>query len=131
LADKAGVHRNTVTRAETDETEHGHAVAQMIRTLEAAGVEFTNGNQPGVRLQKQSFGRTAMPNEIRIGDHVMFLENRPAPDILSVGLVGQIVDPGYTPLSSSQVYVRFPNGREYWVDRGSLVHAPKLNRSEG
>ena len=36
-----------------------------------------------------------MPHEIQIGDHVMFLENRPAPDILSVGLVGQVVDPGH------------------------------------
>ena len=35
LAEKAGVHRNTVTRAETDENAHGHAVAQMIRTLRA------------------------------------------------------------------------------------------------
>jgi transcriptional regulator with XRE-family HTH domain len=52
LAEKAGVHRNTVTRAETDETAHGHAVAQMIRTLESAGVEFTNGERPGVRLRK-------------------------------------------------------------------------------
>jgi transcriptional regulator with XRE-family HTH domain len=52
LAEKAGVHRNTITRAETDETAHGHAVAQVVLTLEAAGVEFTNGDQPGVRLKK-------------------------------------------------------------------------------
>jgi transcriptional regulator with XRE-family HTH domain len=52
LAEKAGVHRNTITRAETDETAHGHAVAQVVLTLEAAGVEFTNGGQPGVRLRK-------------------------------------------------------------------------------
>jgi transcriptional regulator with XRE-family HTH domain len=51
LAGKAGVHRNTISRAETDETEHGHAVAQVVRTLEAAGVEFTDGHQPGVRLK--------------------------------------------------------------------------------
>jgi transcriptional regulator with XRE-family HTH domain len=52
LADKAGVHRNTISRAETDATVHGHAVAQVVLTLEAAGVEFTNGDQPGVRLRK-------------------------------------------------------------------------------
>jgi transcriptional regulator with XRE-family HTH domain len=51
LAEKAGVHRNTVTRAETESTEPGHAVAQIVRTFEAAGVEFTNGAQPGVRLR--------------------------------------------------------------------------------
>jgi transcriptional regulator with XRE-family HTH domain len=54
LSAKAGVHRNTVTRAETEATTHGHAVAQIVRTLEAAGVEFTNGEQPGVRLRKQA-----------------------------------------------------------------------------
>jgi hypothetical protein len=72
-----------------------------------------------------------MPHEIRIGDYVMFLENRPVPDILSVGLIGQVVDPGNTPPDASKVYVRFPNGGESWVDRGSLVHAPKQDRSEG
>jgi hypothetical protein len=28
-------------------------VAQVVLTLEAAGVEFTNGGQPGVRLRKR------------------------------------------------------------------------------
>ena len=37
-----------------DETAHGHAVAQVVLTLEAAGVEFTNGEQPGVRLRKKA-----------------------------------------------------------------------------
>jgi transcriptional regulator with XRE-family HTH domain len=54
LAERAGVHRNTITRAETEATAHGHAVAQVILTLEAAGVEFTNGQQPGVRMRKRS-----------------------------------------------------------------------------
>jgi transcriptional regulator with XRE-family HTH domain len=54
LADKAGVHRNTITRAETDATSHGHAVSQVVVTLESAGVEFTNGDAPGVRLRRQS-----------------------------------------------------------------------------
>jgi transcriptional regulator with XRE-family HTH domain len=54
LSVRAGVHRNTITRAETDGTAHGHAVAQLVRTLEAAGVEFIaeNGSGPGVRLRK-------------------------------------------------------------------------------
>jgi transcriptional regulator with XRE-family HTH domain len=56
LAEKSGVHRNTVTRAETEATAHGHAVAQVIRTFEAAGVEFTNGDQPGVRLKARAAG---------------------------------------------------------------------------
>ena len=66
-----------------------------------------------------------MGHEIQIGDYVLFLENRPVPDIQSVGLVGQVINPGHASSDASKVYVRFPNGREYWVDRGSLVHAPK------
>jgi transcriptional regulator with XRE-family HTH domain len=52
LADRAGVHRNTVTRAETEATGPGHAVASMQRALESAGVEFIaeNGGGPGVRF---------------------------------------------------------------------------------
>ena len=54
LAEKAGVHRNTITRAENDDTAHGHAVATVVLTLEAAGVEFIaeNGGGAGVRLRK-------------------------------------------------------------------------------
>jgi hypothetical protein len=31
---------------------HGSTVAALRRALEAAGIEFTNGDQPGVRLRK-------------------------------------------------------------------------------
>lgn len=58
LADRAGVHRNTVTRAETDATGPGHATAAIRTALEAAGVEFTNGDAPGVRLRKGATGAT-------------------------------------------------------------------------
>jgi hypothetical protein len=62
LSAKAGVHRNTITRAETEATAHGHAVAQVIMTLEAAGVEFIaeNGGGPGVRLKKERSGTTSI-----------------------------------------------------------------------
>jgi transcriptional regulator with XRE-family HTH domain len=59
LAEKAGVHRNTVTRAETEATAHGHAVGQMVRTLEDAGVEFTDGDEPGVKLSNRRRPRSA------------------------------------------------------------------------
>lgn len=54
LAAAAGVHRNTVTRAETDATGPGHATASLQAALEAAGVVFLpeNGNGPGVALRK-------------------------------------------------------------------------------
>ncbi|MGU3496303.1 helix-turn-helix domain-containing protein [Xanthobacteraceae bacterium A53D] len=55
LAEKSGVHRNTVTRLETGATESGHAIGSLQRTLESAGVEFIpeNGGGAGVRLKKQ------------------------------------------------------------------------------
>ncbi|RYC29666.1 XRE family transcriptional regulator [Lichenibacterium minor] len=54
LAERSGVHRNTVTRAETDATGPGHATAALRVCLEKAGVIFieTNGEGPGVRLRK-------------------------------------------------------------------------------
>ena len=55
VADAAGVSSMTVKRAEgsgkpaasTDE------MATIQRALEAAGVEFTNGGRPGVRIRKE------------------------------------------------------------------------------
>lgn len=54
LSEKAGVHRNTITRAETDATGPGHATAAIRAALEAAGVVFLpeNGNGPGVAMRK-------------------------------------------------------------------------------
>ncbi len=54
LAEKSGVHRNTVTRIETDASGSGHAIDAIRAALEAAGVEFIpeNGGGPGVRLKK-------------------------------------------------------------------------------
>ncbi|MFN4141641.1 helix-turn-helix domain-containing protein [Aestuariivirga sp.] len=53
LAEQAGVHRNTVTRLETTGSESGHALRQIVRALESAGVVFVpgNGGGPGVRLR--------------------------------------------------------------------------------
>lgn len=58
LAEKAGVHRNTVTRAETEATGPGYATQAIRDALEAAGVEFLAEGQnvgkggAGVRLRK-------------------------------------------------------------------------------
>jgi transcriptional regulator with XRE-family HTH domain len=53
LAEKSGIHRNTVTNFETGKYAGDEdTVSAMRRALEAAGVEFTNGKRPGVRLRK-------------------------------------------------------------------------------
>jgi transcriptional regulator with XRE-family HTH domain len=56
LAARAGVHRNTVSRFETDETGGGHAMSTMRLALEKGGVMFLDaepekGKGPGVRLR--------------------------------------------------------------------------------
>jgi transcriptional regulator with XRE-family HTH domain len=52
LAEKAGVHRNTVTNFETGRyVGDPETLAAIRRALEKAGVEFTNGKRSGVRLR--------------------------------------------------------------------------------
>jgi hypothetical protein len=55
LAEKAGVHISTIQRSEnaSGPLPMMPANAKAVRAaLEAAGVEFTNGDAPGVRLRK-------------------------------------------------------------------------------
>lgn len=52
LAEKAKIHRNTVSNFETGRyAGDPEKVAAMRRAIEKAGVEFTNGKRPGVRLR--------------------------------------------------------------------------------
>ena len=51
LAAVARVSRNVITRIEADLSSNSSNHQCCPRALEAAGVEFTNGRQPGVRPQ--------------------------------------------------------------------------------
>jgi len=52
LAARAGVHRNTITNVETGKYAGDPETTTAIRyVFEKAGVEFTNGDRPGVRLK--------------------------------------------------------------------------------
>jgi transcriptional regulator with XRE-family HTH domain len=54
LAEAAGTTERTIARIEAGETApRGTTVAAIRAALEAAGVEFTNGDAPGVRLRKR------------------------------------------------------------------------------
>ncbi len=56
LARAARVRPTTVQRAEATDGEPAITMVQanaIQRALEAAGVEFTNGGEPGVKLRKQ------------------------------------------------------------------------------
>jgi transcriptional regulator with XRE-family HTH domain len=60
LARQAGVGIVTVHQLETGVSQPRRATLEVIRrALETAGVEFTNGDQPGVRLTKAAAARSA------------------------------------------------------------------------
>jgi transcriptional regulator with XRE-family HTH domain len=61
LAEKAGVTANTVTRIENGADAKQSTIDALQRALEAAGIEFTNGDQPGVRLTKAAAARSGEP----------------------------------------------------------------------
>jgi transcriptional regulator with XRE-family HTH domain len=61
LAEKAGVTANTVTRIENGSDAKQSTMDALQRALEAAGIEFTNGEQPGVRLTKAAAAHSAEP----------------------------------------------------------------------
>jgi transcriptional regulator with XRE-family HTH domain len=61
LAKKAGVTANTVTRIENGADAKQSTMDRLQHALETAGIEFTNGDQPGVRLSKSSPPPSAKP----------------------------------------------------------------------
>lgn len=54
IASQAKVSADTVSRLERGETLRERTVDDIRRAFESAGVEFTNGDQPGVRLKAQT-----------------------------------------------------------------------------
>jgi transcriptional regulator with XRE-family HTH domain len=59
LAAAAKVSIDTVARFERGEELKERTIDALQRALEAAGVEFTNGDQPGVRLTKAAAAHSA------------------------------------------------------------------------
>jgi transcriptional regulator with XRE-family HTH domain len=60
LAEAASVGIATIKRLEAQDNGLGgrdDTVGKIVGALEAAGVEFTNGGQPGVRLRKTADAR--------------------------------------------------------------------------
>jgi transcriptional regulator with XRE-family HTH domain len=56
LAEATGLHRNTINNIEVGRyAGDPESLAVIERVLTRAGIEFTNGNQPGVRLRKSRF----------------------------------------------------------------------------
>ena len=61
LAATAKVSVDTVARFERGDELKERTIDALQRALEAAGIEFTNGDQPGVRLTKAAAARSAEP----------------------------------------------------------------------
>jgi transcriptional regulator with XRE-family HTH domain len=61
LAGAAKVATDTVARFERGDELKERTIDALQRALEAAGIEFTNDNQPGVRLTKAAAARSAAP----------------------------------------------------------------------
>jgi len=59
LAASAKVSTDTVARFERGDELKERTIEALQRALETAGVEFTNGEQPGVRLTKAAAVRSA------------------------------------------------------------------------
>ena len=53
LASAAGVSPTTISKIERGETLAPRTLAAIRAALEAAGVEFTDGNEPGVTLRRK------------------------------------------------------------------------------
>jgi transcriptional regulator with XRE-family HTH domain len=62
LASAAKVSTNTITRFERGEPLRERTLDAIQRAFEAAGVEFTNGDRPGVRLNL--IDRAAAPEPV-------------------------------------------------------------------
>jgi predicted transcriptional regulator len=55
LAAKAGISKTALISIETSTSDPKASTLSAIqKALEAAGIEFTNGEQPGVRLRKKN-----------------------------------------------------------------------------
>jgi ribosome-binding protein aMBF1 (putative translation factor) len=52
LARKSSLVSTTVTSFERGEMPTDHSILKMARAMEAAGVAFDNGREPGVKLRK-------------------------------------------------------------------------------
>jgi transcriptional regulator with XRE-family HTH domain len=65
LAAAAKVSTDTVARFERGDELKERTIDALQRALEAAGIEFTNGDQPGVRLTKAAAARSAEPGRVQ------------------------------------------------------------------
>jgi len=61
LAEKAGVSHDTIVRLEGGQELKASTVSKVRETFEAAGIEFTNGAEPGLKIKSPSGGTLFVP----------------------------------------------------------------------
>ena len=64
LADRAKVHRNTITRLERGAPAEPRTLKAIVQTLEGAGILFTDGDAPGVKMRVRPANAVAPADEI-------------------------------------------------------------------
>lgn len=83
LAEASGVSLPTIKRLEPGEGAPATTVEtldKIVRALQAGGIEFTNGGQPGVRLSATAAALAAASDYVlRNSDAIAYGKNRPTP----------------------------------------------------
>jgi transcriptional regulator with XRE-family HTH domain len=111
LAEASKVATKTIADFERESrTPYDRTLADVQRAFEAAGVEFTNGGQPGVRMR--------MPKP---GDRVEFRSDLPASEPKHADKRGVVVAaPANNPADPTKVWVQFDGDVERAYDSGRL-----------
>ena len=122
LSVASGISEISVKNIESGSTDpRTSTLGAIVRALESAGIEFTNGGQPGVRLQPMRIG-----DRVRLVKGTMtwggFGEMRD-----QIARVEAFFDDG---TSLKRIIVRFPNGQvTAAMDPGMFQRAPAERRS--
>lgn len=123
LARRANVSVETIKRLERTEgpvSANVQTVDAIVRALEVAGIEFTNGAQPGVRLPRKREEGKAVRQRLTVGTRVAFLRQLPAPDPKYLDAIGEIFEPERKVGDDSKDWVRWPDGYEAGYPAGTL-----------
>jgi transcriptional regulator with XRE-family HTH domain len=113
LATASKVAKATIANFELGKrSPYDRTLDDLRGALEAAGVEFTDGNQPGVRMRG-----------FRIRDRVKFGPDK-APDSMLWHVAGTITDIQSQKGSRPQIQIKFDNGQIVWTEADNLESAP-------
>jgi predicted transcriptional regulator len=127
LAAKAGISKTALISIETSTSDPKASTLSAIqKALEAAGIEFTNGEQPGVRLRKRDLvkGIGAYRTLVELPDDVSDDELRPLVSrLLSDASQSQVNVDTIAFEVAKQIEANFPRAVATQQDRMRLAEA--------